>query len=125
MRTVRANPDEEAAPPQGGGDGGLAELIELERRLERELGAARLEAEQRVEAARRDAQQQLAGSDGDLDAALSSLRDASRRRCEEELRAIESRGAREADAFDALGEERLEQLARFVAARLAGREEPA
>jgi len=125
MRTVRANPDEEAGPPQDAAEGGLADLIELERRVEADLAAARRDAEQGIEAARHASQQLLAGGDGDLAAALSSLREESRRQCEAELRAIESQGAQEAAAFDAVGEAGLERLARLVAARLAGRDDPA
>lgn len=124
MRTVRANPDEASGSSQHATDGGLAELIEFERRAEAELAAARREAEERVESARREAGRLLEEPDGELEAAVASLRSELERE-EETLRAgIEQRAGAEVARFEGVEESAVERLARLVAARLAGREAP-
>jgi len=104
--------------------GALAELIELERRMDAQLAAAEAEAARRVEAARPAALAALAGGDPSGEAAFASLREAVARECDLAVREVEERARVEAERYERLDDRAVRELARSVVAWLAGEPVP-
>lgn len=96
----------------------LADLLELERRLEAEVAVARADAERRLAAAREEAQR-LARDEGDpLGVALAALRDALARETAREIAGIEDAARAEVARHRDVDDETLLALARDVVDRL-------
>jgi hypothetical protein len=114
--STAGNVDEDRDAPAPGG--GLAELIELERRVEAELAAAEVESVRVLESAQQEARARREASNGALDAALRSLREQTRRASADSQRAIEARAEAEVARYEQVDERTVEALGRFVAARI-------
>jgi len=101
----------------------LADLLELEGRLEAEVVVAREQAERRLATAREEAQR-LAGDEGEsLETALAVLRDAIARETEQEIAGIEAETRVEVARHRDVDEQTLIALARDVADRLTAADE--
>lgn len=103
-------------------EGVLGELIETERAVEARLALARDEAQRILEAAREDVRIEEERFDGVLDEALSQRRASLEDACEASCRALESDAAAEAKRYRETDAETVDDLARWVAARVAGGE---
>jgi len=109
-----AHEDREEVPPERG----LAALIEVERRIERDLAEAGAEAERIVAAARDEVLHRKEAAEGELLAAVDALRERILRECEESVRVIDAQASSEAARFEGVDDRRVEVLGRFVAERL-------
>lgn len=104
--------------------GALAELIQLERRMDAQLADAEAEAARRVEVARRAALAGLEGSDPSGQEALAALREAVARECDLAVREAEERARVDAECYERLDDRAVRELARCVVAWLAGGQAP-
>ncbi|MBW2386036.1 MAG: hypothetical protein JRG92_20580 [Deltaproteobacteria bacterium] len=100
--------------------GALLDLIEVERRVEADLASAAAEAEQIVESARAEAQSEAADDDAALESGLEKVRASMDRECETTLRSLEDRASVEEKHYRLVGDAELQELARWVAARVVG-----
>jgi vacuolar-type H+-ATPase subunit H len=104
------------------GGGALDALLQLERRIEAEIGAARAEAERRIESAREAAHRLESDAGGSLEAALAALRDSIDRETAAAIEREQREARAEADRYSGLDEEAIAQLARTVVARITATE---
>lgn len=126
-RAARAS-DRRAAGPEGstryaGGDA-LERLLEIEQRLDVQLAEARAQAARTVERARAEAGRRAADHAPRLARALAALEDQVAAARDAEIREIRERAERERFRYASVSGDRLEALARRVAARVAGPPEP-
>ena len=110
--------DDDAQRPSG--KGALLDVIEVEARLEAELASARAEAEQIVETARAEAETLRLGSKTEIESRLRELRASIERECEAAIQDLEARTRAEEERYANMGEDELQELARWLAAQLVG-----
>lgn len=102
--------------------GALGELIETERAIEAQLALARDEARRILEEAREGVRAEEERFDTVLDEALSQRRATLEDACGASCRALEADAAAEAKRYREVDAETVDDLARWVAARVAGNE---
>jgi vacuolar-type H+-ATPase subunit H len=108
--------------PTGAEEGALGELLDTERVVEARLELARDEASRILEAAREHVRAIEEGFDAALDEAFSERRTILEEACEASRRAFEADAAKEAERYRALDAATVDDLARWVAARVSGGE---
>lgn len=123
-RAARAS-DRRAAGAAGGpakdaGEDALERLLEIEQRLDVQLANARVEAARTLERARADAARLAADHGPRLKEALAALQDEVAAARDAEIQAIRERAGRERARYASVSGDRVEALARRVAARVAG-----
>ena len=98
--------------------GALVELLELERRIEGELEAARVEASRAVEAARAEAQALASDPDAGFEPALQELSRSVDAEADATIAALERTALAEIEVFERVDEAALRRLARRLVEQL-------
>jgi hypothetical protein len=114
-----ARPDAEVVDPEAAERGVLAELIEVEQRVQEEIRAAEAEAARAVAAARAEIDAQEREHDDALDAALRELAARLESERREALDEIARQSDEEVRRFRGVDEARVRALAERVATRVA------
>lgn len=117
MATNRKEGDD---PAPSAAHGGLSRLLETEALLDAMLQNTKREAAELVESARAEAEDRIRRAEMEIETADLALRDHVARERDEAVTAIRADAAREADELDALDDQRIEDLARYVVKRVAG-----
>ena len=100
--------------------GKLKQLLDTETELDAMLRQTRIEAGALVELAHAEAEDRIRKFESELDAAGAVLRERIAGEREEAVTAIRAEAMRTVEELGALDEQRIEELARYVAVRVAG-----
>jgi F0F1-type ATP synthase membrane subunit b/b' len=98
----------------------LAELIEVEHRVEREVEAARTQADHIIAAARREAESRVGEANASIEAALVALRAAVERECDASIRSLEADAAAQLERYRGVDSVTLRRLAQWLVAQVTG-----